>query len=88
MEALKLIQEPTSSHSSISLVRAIATMVEKDWSVHFQSIPREANKVADLLAKLADPLQTTVTILDQPSNVLNTLLHRDVFGPPYCRPKH
>ncbi|KAK9015417.1 hypothetical protein V6N11_006527 [Hibiscus sabdariffa] len=30
MEALKLIQEPTSSHSSISLVRVIATMVEKD----------------------------------------------------------
>ncbi|KAK9026846.1 hypothetical protein V6N11_039678 [Hibiscus sabdariffa] len=59
-------EEPTVSQSSISLVRDIATMVEKDWSVHFQWIPREANKAVDLLAKLADPLQTIVTILDQP----------------------
>ncbi|KAK8583706.1 hypothetical protein V6N12_067966 [Hibiscus sabdariffa] len=65
MEALKLIQEVTASRSSISLVRAITTMVRKNRSsidyCHY---------------------------LDQPHIVLNPLLHRDVFGPPYCKPTH
>ncbi|KAK8705510.1 hypothetical protein V6N13_049111 [Hibiscus sabdariffa] len=35
MDALKLNREPTTSRNSISLVRAIITMVMKNWSVHF-----------------------------------------------------
>ncbi|KAK8708069.1 hypothetical protein V6N13_059116 [Hibiscus sabdariffa] len=87
-EALNHIQDRSVIRSSISLVRTIANLVRKHWSVHFQWVPSEGNKVADQLTKHTVSLPSTITILDQPPTALIPLLHRDVFGPPYCKPKY
>ncbi|KAL4303935.1 hypothetical protein GQ457_10G004010 [Hibiscus cannabinus] len=78
-----LLSTPTSS--PYSLVRAIARLMSRAWSIDFQVIKREANSAADHLAKLSLGSDNQKLVMDSPPTSLVPLLSRDVHGPPYVR---
>ncbi|XP_038993192.1 uncharacterized protein LOC120116867 [Hibiscus syriacus] len=88
MEALKLIQVPLASSSSIPLVRSISNMIGKHWLISFNWVLRDANKPTDMLAKLADHSQIAIAVLHIAPTVMLPLLKRGILGPPYLKSKH
>ncbi|KAL4285122.1 hypothetical protein GQ457_16G012140 [Hibiscus cannabinus] len=83
-EVPKLLSSTLTS-SLYSLVRAIARLMSRAWSIDFQVIKREANSVAYHLAKLSLGSGNHKLVMDSPPTSLVPLLSRDVHGPPYAR---
>ncbi|KAK9010460.1 hypothetical protein V6N11_036968 [Hibiscus sabdariffa] len=54
-QAIDLIYSAEAPSSVLSLVRAITRLRRMDWEVTIIWVPRDANRAADTMAKLADP---------------------------------
>ncbi|XP_039027301.1 uncharacterized protein LOC120161086 [Hibiscus syriacus] len=79
-EAIKLLSPP-SSISPYHIVRAIASL-DRAWMLDFQLIRREANIVADFMAKLKVHSKGCLAIFMDPPPGLPSLLQRDVDATP------
>ncbi|KAE8688129.1 hypothetical protein F3Y22_tig00111000pilonHSYRG00174 [Hibiscus syriacus] len=79
-DALKFLSPP-SPISPFPAVRATARLLDRDWFVHFMKIYREANAVADLLAKLDDHFSDALVVVDLLSIQLRVVLSRDINDP-------
>ncbi|KAE8731266.1 hypothetical protein F3Y22_tig00002840pilonHSYRG00881 [Hibiscus syriacus] len=76
-----LITSAFALSSSIALVRMIAGLLSRPWLLNFNLIKREANSVADHLAKLETDLDDTVNTLHHIPPSAHSFLHRDIHGP-------
>ena len=56
----------------------ILKIQEQEWSTQIKHIPREANKAADLLAKMAFEVAPGFHDVEYPSDLLNDVLLQDV----------
>ncbi|KAK8579890.1 hypothetical protein V6N12_070193 [Hibiscus sabdariffa] len=83
--AISLIMNPNAAASSHALVRAIANLCRRAWSLEFTWIPRETNRPVDSLAKQVPPDQFDLLMFNQPSCYINGLLYRNVHCSPYCK---
>ncbi|KAK8522911.1 hypothetical protein V6N12_056604 [Hibiscus sabdariffa] len=54
-QAIDLIYSAEAPSSALSLVQAITRLRRMDWEVTIIWVPRDANRAADTMAKLADP---------------------------------
>ncbi|GMI86289.1 hypothetical protein HRI_002298200 [Hibiscus trionum] len=65
-QAVKLVTDSDAGNSSFSLVRAIDKLRGRAWLTDIIWIPRDANRPADYLAKLADPTIDSLAFLEEP----------------------
>ncbi|XP_039002417.1 uncharacterized protein LOC120128874 [Hibiscus syriacus] len=84
-EALNLVSSPMASCSPITLVRSIATLISKQWTIEFILIQREANAAADFLAKSTVTTNEQVQTYIEPPQEIISILHRDLYGPASLR---
>ncbi|KAK8484200.1 hypothetical protein V6N12_016095 [Hibiscus sabdariffa] len=52
-EVIRLLQDNCYFPGTPTILRHVRRLIEREWTVKFQYIPREQNKVAHALAKLA-----------------------------------
>ncbi|KAK8642739.1 hypothetical protein V6N13_012072 [Hibiscus sabdariffa] len=83
--AISLITDQNAIASSHALVRAIAKLCRRVWSLEFTWVPRQTNRPVDSLAKHVPPDDLCLLMFDQPPCYTADLLYRDVHGPPYCK---
>ncbi|KAK9037917.1 hypothetical protein V6N11_022816 [Hibiscus sabdariffa] len=84
-EAVALLSSPLLEFHDLSLARAIACLLQRSWVVDFVQIRREANFVADSLAKLTTNSDGSVRIFCDPPPLCIFALDRDLYSPPYVR---
>ncbi|KAL4284696.1 hypothetical protein GQ457_16G012460 [Hibiscus cannabinus] len=53
IDAIRVIHQGLAGFISLSIVAYIVQLVRRSWSVQFQHIPREGNRLADSIAKRA-----------------------------------
>ncbi|KAK9019626.1 hypothetical protein V6N11_054141 [Hibiscus sabdariffa] len=73
LQAVSLTNAPDAAVCWNSIVRAIATLLNRAWVIDIIWIPRVANKLADLLAKMALGTSPRPTILDVPPDITRLL---------------
>ncbi|KAF7811626.1 hypothetical protein G2W53_032602 [Senna tora] len=61
-------------------VDKINMLRNKDWMIEIRDIPREENRVADLLAKLALDIPFGEQVMEEAPDVCNFALYRDWEG--------
>ncbi|KAK8580265.1 hypothetical protein V6N12_070546 [Hibiscus sabdariffa] len=84
-QVIRLLYDFESPHCPFLLIDAISTLRDRNWKTEYIWIPREANMVADAMAKIQPPGDYTMTIFDSIPDSIRSLLIRDVEGPPYPR---
>ncbi|KAJ8769462.1 hypothetical protein K2173_002952 [Erythroxylum novogranatense] len=86
---VKDFQRCQSSRDSTQLVDRVRELLNRTWTVIIQYVPREANFMADNIAKLADPNRRGVSFLDHCPVFLQALLDADRNGEARLRlPQH
>lgn len=78
-----IINQTEEISSAWPLIRGIRMLLQKDWEVSVQHIYREANSVADRMAKYAKSLERGWHAFDQPPEILRQVLLLDSIGS-YC----
>ncbi|KAE8695139.1 hypothetical protein F3Y22_tig00110733pilonHSYRG00142 [Hibiscus syriacus] len=74
-ELFNLLRNISTSQGVSSLIPYVKALLNQDWSVSVRHIPREYNKVADILAHLAWSLAPgLVTFQDPPVECISALL--------------
>ncbi|KAL4384052.1 hypothetical protein GQ457_15G010500 [Hibiscus cannabinus] len=76
---------PPLPDSSLPLIRSIVELFNRAWFVEFSLILREANVVANHMAKNTSRQDSPLTIFETPSVSLVDILHRDLCGSPFSR---
>ncbi|KAK9044065.1 hypothetical protein V6N11_072385 [Hibiscus sabdariffa] len=84
-EAVALLSSPLLELHDLSLARAIACLLQRSWVVDFVQIRREANFVADSLAKLTTNSDGSMRIFCDPPPLCISALDRDLYDPSYVR---
>ncbi|XP_039011228.1 uncharacterized protein LOC120140302 [Hibiscus syriacus] len=84
-KAYNLITSPDALNNPMALVRAIALISSKAWFLDFILIKREANQVADSIAKLQANADGSLTTFNEAPLQLTDILSRDVNGPSHVR---
>ncbi|KAL4363121.1 hypothetical protein GQ457_04G025000 [Hibiscus cannabinus] len=79
-EVQKLISSPVTT-SPYSLIRSIAHLINRAWSIDIQVIKREANSVVDLMAKRPLGSGKPWLVMDSHPASLVPILDRDIHGP-------
>ncbi|KAK8478818.1 hypothetical protein V6N12_020099 [Hibiscus sabdariffa] len=74
-----MLNSTHAAKSSFSLIRAIDRMRKRNWVTDISWIPRDGNRVADMLAKLTDPSTLDIIELRSPPECLLPLLHKDAY---------
>ncbi|KAK9032483.1 hypothetical protein V6N11_056745 [Hibiscus sabdariffa] len=82
---ISLITNPNTTSSSHTLVRTIANLCRRAWSLEYTWVPRETNRPADFLAKHVPPDDFSFLMFEQPPCFITDLLSRDVHGSSYCK---
>ncbi|KAK9029215.1 hypothetical protein V6N11_026336 [Hibiscus sabdariffa] len=72
--AVELVNSPLAGSSVLSLVCAIYQLRQKHWATKVIWIPRDDNRCADALAKLADPSDFSLHVYNSPPLKLDLLL--------------
>ncbi|GMI95587.1 hypothetical protein HRI_003228000 [Hibiscus trionum] len=83
--AISTINATDARTSAFPLAQAISALQNRGWVVEFLWINREANHAANALAKHADFSSFSLMQFDSTPSYVQTLLVRDVDGPPYCK---
>ncbi|KAE8656312.1 hypothetical protein F3Y22_tig00117005pilonHSYRG00401 [Hibiscus syriacus] len=65
-QAIKMLTAYDRDLNPLSLVRTISVLSKRAWNISFKWIPRDCNKAADYLAKLAPPHCFNLTVVDSP----------------------
>ncbi|GMJ03912.1 hypothetical protein HRI_004060400 [Hibiscus trionum] len=76
-DAVRLIHASQVDGTPGPLIRAIANLRRQNWTTTVLWVPRESNRVADMLAKTADPAAFDLQVLELPPSAVLHLLHND-----------
>ncbi|KAE8711289.1 hypothetical protein F3Y22_tig00110299pilonHSYRG00185 [Hibiscus syriacus] len=76
-QAVKLINSSDAAVSSLSLIRAIASLRNRQWETRVRWIPRSKNCVGDSLSKMAPFGLSDATYFDTPSSGVAHLVERE-----------
>ncbi|KAK8983353.1 hypothetical protein V6N11_073773 [Hibiscus sabdariffa] len=79
-----LLSSPSTS-SPYSLIRSIARLINRAWSIDIQVIKREVNSDADHMTKLTLGSDISGLVTDSPSTFLVPILDRHIHDLPYAR---
>ncbi|KAF7806936.1 Heat shock 70 kDa protein [Senna tora] len=80
-EALELIKNGTAdNHPCSRLVHCIRECINRCWNVDLQHVYREANRAADLMAKLSHSIPEGLQSFDAPHAELGSILSSDLSG--------
>ena len=86
---VELVQSETTPNASIPLCWLIASLFWAGFSIAIckvQHVFREANRVADALAKLGCHMQENFVIMDSfPYDVVSNFVYLDAMGENFCR---
>ncbi|KAF7813995.1 Heat shock 70 kDa protein [Senna tora] len=78
-EALELIKNGTAdNHPCSGLVHCIRECINRCWNVDLQHVYREANRAADLMAKLSHSIPEDLQSFDAPHAKLGSILSSDL----------
>uniref|UniRef100_A0A2C9V942 Uncharacterized protein n=1 Tax=Manihot esculenta TaxID=3983 RepID=A0A2C9V942_MANES len=77
---VKLLKTVNEVAITSSLLARIKELLNRDWIVKFQYVFREANLVADSVAKMSNPNHRGVRLLDNCPPVLRPILEEDRLG--------
>ncbi|KAE8670454.1 hypothetical protein F3Y22_tig00112131pilonHSYRG00048 [Hibiscus syriacus] len=85
VEALNLVSSAMAKCSPISIVRSIAKLILKQWTIEFILIRREVNAASDFLAKSTVISNEQAQTYTEPPHEIKSLLHRDLYGHAFLR---
>ncbi|KAE8664866.1 hypothetical protein F3Y22_tig00112738pilonHSYRG00726 [Hibiscus syriacus] len=74
-----------SPKNHYALIQEITALVKQAWFIDFKLIKREANMVADSLAKLENKTAGQLNLFESPPRQNEELLRHDIYGPTYVR---
>ncbi|GMJ13731.1 hypothetical protein like AT4G29090 [Hibiscus trionum] len=81
-EAVRLINASLADGTPGPLIRAINKLRRQNWATKVLWVPRETNRVADMLAKTADPVAFELHVLPSPPPAVLQLLNHDAQAVP------
>ncbi|KAE8661262.1 hypothetical protein F3Y22_tig00116925pilonHSYRG00037 [Hibiscus syriacus] len=85
IEALNLVSSLMAKCSPIALVRSIAKLISKQWTIKFILIRCEANAASNFLAKSTVISNEQSQTYTEPPHEIKSLLHRDLYVPAFLR---
>ncbi|KAE8726832.1 hypothetical protein F3Y22_tig00005974pilonHSYRG00037 [Hibiscus syriacus] len=80
LEAARMLQESYRRASIITLLDCVKALTHRDWNVVLKYIHRNANKVADTLAKLATARGEVHMVFTTPPMEVVDLVQQEVAG--------
>lgn len=78
--AVLMVNSKRNEGCSYGLVRHICSLIDKQWHVEIKNVYREANQVADFMAKWGMTMNVSFRLLNDPPRDVADFLQLDKVG--------